>query len=159
MAFDRPDAPGRDPDAPNFDMTQHLGSLLVIQVSDIQSGVVTEYGERDVIVADVHVIDRDATISETFEQTWLFGTVLFSQLRGKRGRTVLGVLEQGDKRPGKKPPWRLADPTDAQETAALKAMSSKPDAPQEEAPDPWDAPSAGAAEKAAAAAGGKAPWE
>jgi hypothetical protein len=153
MAFDKPDAPGRDSDAPQFNMTEHLGDLLVIQVTDIQTGVVTEYGERDVIVADVHVIGRDSTISATYEQTWLFGTVLFSQLKGKRGRTVLGVLEQGEKRPGKKPPWRLADPTDAQEAAALKAMSSKPDAPEEGKPaDPWTEP-------AAAAAGGKAPWE
>ena len=160
MAFDKPDAPGRDSDAPQFDMTQNLGELLVLHVTDIQTGVVTEYGERDVIVADVHVIGRDATIAASYEQTWLFGTVLFSQLKGKRGRTVLGVLEQGEKRPGKKPPWRLADPTDAQEAVALRAMSSKPDAPEAAAAeDPWGAPSAEATEKVAAAAGGKAPWE
>lgn len=146
MAFDKPDAPGRDSDAPQFDMTQHLGDLLVVQVTDLQEAVVTEYGERNVIVADVHVIDPAGTIRETYAETWLFGTVLWSQLKAKRGRTVLGVLEQGEKRPGKKPPWRLADPTGPQEDAALRAMSSKPDAPAEPQP-------------VAAAADGKAPWE
>lgn len=154
--FDRPDAPGRDPDSPQFDPTQHLGDLLVIQVQDIQRGVVTEYGERDVIVADVHVIGRDATVTSSYPEAWLFGTVLFSQLREKRGRTVLGVLEQGEKRPGKKPPWRLADPTDAQEDAALRAMASKPGKAE---PDPADAADPWGAQPEPAAAGGKAPWE
>lgn len=147
MAFDRPDAPGRDPDSPQFDMQTHLGDLLVVQVQDTQRGVVTEYGERDVIVADVHVIDPAGTIATTYPETWLFGTVLFSQLREKKGRTVLGVLEQGEKRPGKKPPWRLADATDAQEAIALKAMASKPDAPESEQ------------QPATVSSGGKAPWE
>lgn len=169
--FDRPDAPGRDPDAPQFDPTAHLGDLLVLQVQRIERGVTTEYGERDVIVADVHVIDRDATLRESFPEAWLFGTVLFSQLREKKGRTVLGVLEQGEKRPGKKAPWRLADPSDAQEAAALRAMASKPDAVEQEqaatgASDPWGAPAPadtwGAAGERAMpqpAAAGKAPWE
>lgn len=147
--FDRPDAPGRDPDSPQFDPSAHLGDLLVVQVQDVQRGVVTEYGERDVIVADVHVVGRDSTVTATYPEAWLFGTVLFSQLRQKKGRTVLGVLEQGEKRPGKKPPWRLADPTDAQEDAAIRAMTSRPDAGE---PDPAPAP-------AAASSAGKAPWE
>src|SRR4051812_1442062 len=106
--FDRPDAPGRDQDAPQFDPSAHLGDLLVVQVSELKESVETEYGDRPVVVADVHVIARDATISASYPEAWLFGTVLFSQLKKKKGRTVLGVLEQGDKRPGKKPPWRLA---------------------------------------------------
>jgi hypothetical protein len=154
--FDRPDAPGRDPDAPQFDPTQHLGDLLVVQVTDTMDAVETEYGERQVVVADVFVIERDATISAAYPEAWLFGTVLYSQLKKKKGRTVLGVLEQGDKRPGKKPPWRLADATDAQEAVALRAMASKPDAPQEEkAADPWAAEPA----QPATAGAAKAPWE
>lgn len=156
MAFDRPDAPGRDPDAPQFILEDHVGDLLVIQPQSHDPAFKTEYGERPLVVADVHVIDPAGTIRETFPEAWLFGTVLHSQLRQKMGRTVLGVLEQGQKQPGKKPPWRLADPTDAQEAVALRAMASKPDAPEEQAPepkpDPW-------AQPAAAAAGGKAPWE
>jgi hypothetical protein len=157
MAFDRPDAPGRDPDAPQFDPNQHLGDLLVVQVSDLMESVETEYGDRPVVVADVYVIQRDATISATYPEAWLFGTVLFSQLKKKKGRTVLGVLEQGEKRPGKKPPWRLADPTDAQEAVALRAMASKPDAPEPEkepASDPWSVP-----EPATVGGAEKAPWE
>jgi len=147
MAFDRPDAPGRDPDSPQFDMKAHLGDLLVVQVQDVQRGVETEYGPTNVIVADVFVIDPAGTISDTYPETWLFGRVLFDQLREKRGRTVLGILEQGEKRPGKNPPWRLGDATEAQEAVALRAMAAKPDAATEE-PQP-----------ATVSSGGKAPWE
>lgn len=158
--FDHADSPGRDPDAPQFDQKEHLGSLLVLQVRSTEEGVETEYGPANVIVADVHVISPDATISASYEETWIFGTVLFSQLKRKVGRTVVGVLAQGEKRPGKNPPWRLDDPTDAQEQAAVRAMMARPDAPATEQPaapaprsaDPWTAP-------AAAVAGGKAPWE
>jgi len=155
--FDRPDAPGRDPDAPQFDQKEHLGHLLVVQVKGTQEGVETEFGPANVVVADIHVIERDATISASYEDTWLFGTVLFSQLKHKRGRTVLGVLEQGEKRPGKNPPWRLADATDAQEAVALRAMASKPDAPAAEPEptvDPWGSP-----QPATVGGADKAPWE
>lgn len=149
--FDRPDAPGRDSDAPQFDYTQHLGSLLAIQVTDVMDDVETEYGSRSVIVGTVHVIDPQAQqVSATFEDAWLFGTVLHSQMKKKKGRLVLGVLELGEKKPGKKAPWRLADPTDAQEAAAVKALTSGADAPAESQP-------AGAA--AGAGTGDAPPWE
>lgn len=138
--FDRPDAPGRDPDAPTFDPEAHLGSLLVVQVSGIQEGVETEYGLRDVIVADVFVIGPPGVIVEAFPEAWLFGTVLYTQLKKKKGRTVLGVLELGEKKQGRKAPYRLADPTDAQEQAAIRAMASRPDpAAQQQPADPWGA--------------------
>lgn len=148
--FDKPDAPGatRDPDAPQWNPEQHIGDLLVIQVQDVQREFETEYGKRDLIVGDVHVIGRDATVTSTYEGAFIFGTVLFSQLNKKKGRTVLGVLEQGEKKPGKKPPWRLADATDQQEAAALRAMASKPGAAD---PEPERQPEPAVA--------GKAPWE
>jgi hypothetical protein len=149
--FDKPDAPGstRDPDAPQWDPAQHLGDLLVIQVSDVKESIETEYGDRPCVVADVFVVHEEAgTIATAYPEAWLFGTVLYSQLRAKKGRTVLGVLEQGEKKPGKKPPWRLADPTSAQEETAIRAMTSKPDAAEAEP-----------ARQPAAAAAGKAPWE
>lgn len=168
MTFDRPDAPGRDSDAPQFSTEQHVGDLLVLHVTDLQEAVETEYGTRPCVVADVHVIAPDATIRETFEDAWLFGTVLFSQLKKKRGRTVLGVLELGEKKPGKKPPYRLADPTDAQEAAALRAMASKPDAatPEPEQPtggtpvpvsDPWS--KTPVPQPATVGGAERAPWE
>jgi hypothetical protein len=150
MAFDRPDAPGRDSDAPQFDQKEHLGDLLVLQVQDVKRGMETSFGPADVIVADVHVVEPDGTVSASYPETFLFGTVLFSQLREKRGRTVLGVLEQGEKKPGKNAPWRLADATDAQEAVALRAMASKPDAAE---------PESAAPPVPAAAGAGKAPWE
>jgi hypothetical protein len=106
--FDRPDAPGRDPDAPQFDMEHNLGQLLVLRVIG-QQQTETEYGVRPVVVADVFVIgpENGGVIRAEYPESWLFGTVLHSQLRGKIGRTVVGLLEQGEKRPGRKPPWRL----------------------------------------------------
>ena len=136
--FDRPDAPGRDPDAPQFDPEAHLGDLLVLQVSGIQEGVETEYGLRDVIVADVFVIGPPGRIVAEYPEAWLFGTVLFTQLKKKRGRSVLGVLELGEKKQGRKAPYRLAEPNPQQEQAAVAAMTSRPDpAAQQPAQDPW----------------------
>jgi hypothetical protein len=142
-------------DAPQWAPEEHLGHLLVVQVQDVKRGVETEYGARDCIVADVHVIDPAGSVAMTYEEAWLFGTVLFSQLGKKKGRTVLGVFEQGEKRPGKKAPWRLADPTDAQEELALRAMTSRPDRADEQ---PAQEPQQPAREPQPAAAG-KAPWE
>jgi hypothetical protein len=53
---------------------------------------------------------------------------------------VLGVLELGEKKQGRKAPYRLAEPNPAQEQAALAAMTSRPDpAAQQPAGDPWAA--------------------
>lgn len=143
--FEKPDAPGRDSDAPQFDYAQHMGSLLAIQVTDVVEDVETEYGSRDVIVGTVHVIDASSRrISATFEEAWLFGTVLFSQMKKKKGRLVLGVLEQGEKRPGKKAPWRLGDASDDQEAAAVAALTSSPEA--QPAAAPAAAPAAGSSD-------------
>lgn len=120
----------------------------MVQVSDVLEAQETEYGPADVIVADVHVIDPAGRIAASYPETWLFGRVLFGQLKKKKGRTVLGVLEQGAKQPGKNPPWRLGDASDAQEALALRAMATKPDAAE---PEPQRQPEP--------ATVGRAPWE
>ena len=154
--FDRPDAPGRDPDAPQFDMEHNLGQLLVLRVTG-QQQTETEYGVRPVIVADVFVIgpENGGVIRAEFPESWLFGTVLHSQLRGKIGRTVVGILEQGEKRPGRKPPWRLnGDVPPAAEQAAMRAMTARPDPVQQQPQQPaWGATPAPGQQ------GGPSPWE
>jgi hypothetical protein len=154
--FDRPDAPGRDPDAPQFDMEHNLGQLLVLRVIG-QQQTETEYGVRPVVVADVFVMgpENGGVIRAEYPESWLFGTVLHSQLRGKIGRTVVGLLEQGEKRPGRKPPWRLNGEVPPQaEQAAMRAMMARPEPAQQQPQQPaWgQTPAAGQQ-------GGPSPWE
>jgi len=148
--FDRPAAPGRDDDAPQFTNAEHLGDLLVIRVDEFVPSISTtanKPGETSkAIRADVTVINPDGTPGTEYPDALLFGTVFVDQLKRSVGRSVCGVFELGEKKPGKNAPYRLADPTDAQEALAVKAMTGKP---------------APAAEPATAAAGGddRPPWE
>jgi hypothetical protein len=153
--FDRPDAGGGD----QFVNEQHVGDLLVLQVHDAVRGLQTENGLADVIRADVHVIgpENGGVIRETFTDTYVFGKVLFSQLRQKAGRTVVGILEgqPGVKVQGKNVPYRLNGEIPPQaEQAAVRAMQSRPDPHPQQQPagSSWGTPPAGQQ-------GGPSPWE
>ncbi len=150
--FDRPDAGGGD----QFVNEQHVGDLLVIQVHDAVRGLQTENGLADCIRADVHVIgpENGGVIRESFLDTYVFGKVLFSQLRQKVGRTVVGLLEgqPGVKVQGKNVPYRLnGDVPPPAEAAAVRAMQSRP-APVQQQQNGWGTPPAGQQ-------GGPSPWE
>lgn len=139
---------------------QHVGDLLVIRVHDAVRGLQTENGAADCIRADVHVIgpENGGVIRETFQDTYLFGRVIFGQLSRKAGRTVVGILEgqPGVKVQGKNVPYRLnGDVPPQAEAAAVRAMQSRPDpAPQQQRQQPaWGTtPQPGQQ-------GGPPPWE
>lgn len=159
--FDKPDETGSTGDV--ISQKDHLGDLLVIQVREHVTGMVTKAtkpGETtEAIKADVFVIAPDATVSAEYHDTLLFGRVLCGQLKRKVGRSVLGILELGEKESGKNAPYVLrAEVPAAAEQAAVKAMTSRPDAVQETAPAAAD--EAWGAQPATVGGGApKPPWE
>ena len=123
-AFSAPAAGGR------FNAKDHNGALLLITPNEYKTGVSTTFGVKDAVDARVVVIDEKAVAdSEEIDGALLFGGVLIGQLKSKIGKgMVLGRLEQGTAKPGQQPPWRLADPTDAEKDVARAYLATK--APQ-----------------------------
>lgn len=123
-AFSAPAAGGR------FNAEASNGRLLLIRPDEYKTGISTTFGVKDAISANIVVIDEKAVDkSEEIDGALLFGGVLIGQLKSKIGQgLVLGRLEQGTAKVGQKPPWRLADPTDAEKDVARAYLATK--APQ-----------------------------
>lgn len=115
--FAQPGAPGGDP----LDLNAYMGSLLVIEVSELVDHVATVHtrpGEKTPAVrATVHVIDGAHT-GTTRTDALIFPRVLQGQLRGSVGKKVLGRLRKGEPKPGQSAPWELAPATEADMGAA-----------------------------------------
>ena len=103
------------------------GSLLLIEVDSLETGVTTKFGPADAIRANVTVLDGDRT-GEEFNDTLVFPKVLVSQLRPNVGKKVLGRLGQGQAKSSQSPPWMLHDATDADKAIARAhvANNAKP---------------------------------
>ena len=99
-----------------------LGDLLLFTVHEVVHDIDTEYGKSNAVRVDVAVLDGDRK-AEVFHDTLVFPRVLQSQLAGNVGGMVLGRLEQGEKKPGKNPPWRLADPSEGDKETARKYLA------------------------------------
>lgn len=95
-------APGT---ATGFEMSEHLGHLVVIEVKKLEEGIVTTNGVRDAIRGTIHDIDA----AETHEDAMIWGKVLVISLSNRIGQKVLGRIAQGNAKPGQKPPWLLDD--------------------------------------------------
>lgn len=106
------------------------GHLLLVEVLAIEKAVPTPYGEVDAVRTNVIDLD-DENLS--VDDALIFGA-LANGLRTRIGQYVLGVLGQGQAKPGQSPPWRLEDAsTDAKAVkraqAALKARGPQTAAP------------------------------
>ncbi len=88
-----------------FEMKDHLGHLVVIDVTKLEEGIVTANGTRDAIRGTVH----DITLGETFEDTLIWGKVLIGSLSSRIGQRVLAEIGQGNAKPGQNAPWVLVD--------------------------------------------------
>jgi hypothetical protein len=101
--------------ATGLDLKALLGSLLLIHVHDVETGINTSFGSTDAVRADVTALDGPQA-GETFDDTLIFPRVLQSQLKSKIGEKVLGRLGQGQAKPGQSAPWVLnaATPADAE---------------------------------------------
>ncbi len=120
--FSAPAAPGATGD--QFDMQAHNGALLLIDVNSFKEQIVTAHGPADAIACTIAVLDGDHKGDE-FSDTLLFPRVLVGQLKGSIGKQVLGRLGQGEKKPGKNPPWILNAPTDADTEVAGRYVAFK----------------------------------
>lgn len=135
--------------AAGFTPADHLGHLLIIQVTEYVPTVQTSLGEKDAISATIHDVDT----GDTFEDALIFPKVLVSSLRNRVGQTVLATLTQGQAKPGQSAPWTLTDATGdpaavAKATRFMEAYQSG----QYAAPEQSAAPAGESPEVAAARA-------
>lgn len=113
-----------------FSAENNNGKLLLITPTSYKEGIDTTFGKKDAVEATVVIINETAVgDSEKIEDALLFGGVLIGQTKSFIGKgLVLGRLGQGTAKKGQKPPWVLADPTDAEKDVARAYLASR--APQ-----------------------------
>lgn len=99
-----------------------LGSLLLVTVHEHIEPIPTEFGPSRAIRADVAVLDGGLKGS-VYADTLIFPKKLQSQLSGSVGGKVIGRLAQGEKQPGKNPPWQLEAATAADKVIGQKYLA------------------------------------
>ncbi|GGM55841.1 hypothetical protein GCM10012275_28700 [Longimycelium tulufanense] len=124
---DQFDGPGS---ASGIDWNEYNGRLLLIAPLSREEVNTQNYGVKEAIRADVIVLDGDDA-PEGYPDVLIFPKVLQGQLRSNvgKGRMNLGRLMQGEARKGQKPPWILADPTDADREKARAYLASQEEPP------------------------------
>ncbi|HEX5523646.1 MAG TPA: hypothetical protein VFX53_09375 [Pedococcus sp.] len=90
----------------------------------------TTLGEGPVIRADVVVLDGPGSPIE-IRDTIIFPKVLQGQIRGNvgTGRSNLGRVGKGEKRPGQSAPWVLGEPSAADKDIARAYLKANPPRP------------------------------
>lgn len=96
-----------------FTNAEHEGELIVLTVKGTGKDTF-DNGEAEFIIADITVVEG-ASAGEQFDDAWVFGRVLFGQLKRKVGRTFVGRIVKGQAQKGKSAPWQL-DPVSPEET-------------------------------------------
>src|SRR5262245_51669940 len=130
MSEDEFSSPGSGMGIPWAD---YLGRLLMITPKSVELKRKTIHGERDVVHADVVVLDGP-TAGEGYFDTLIYPAVLQSQLRGSIGKKVLGRVIQGVANPGQNPPWKLEEPTDADKAVARTHLAAEAKAAADQVP-------------------------
>ncbi len=104
----------------------NLGRLFLITPKEVEQDVKTIHGDTDALVADVVILDEKGSDHEVHSGTRIFQKVLIGSLKGSIGKPmpVLGVLQKGEKKPGKSAPWVIASPTEKQVKLALTYWES-----------------------------------
>ena len=111
----------------SWNLTEEAEDELVLFTPLREDTVDTEeWGAKPIIVADVVVINtKKPEKSETHDEVYIFGGYLRGSLKSFIGtRRVLGRLEKGDTKIKGNYPWILADPSEADKTAAKAYLSS-----------------------------------
>lgn len=111
--------------ASGFTPKDHLGALILFNVTGVEHGISTAYGETDAVRADIAVLDGP-NAGETYDDSLVFPRVLQSQLRSRVGEKVLGRLGQGQAKSGQSAPWMLADATEADKKVARAHLAKAP---------------------------------
>jgi len=109
-------------------ITDYEGKLLLVYGTEYLDGedkIKTEYGERDVVVADVVVLDGDET--EELSGVYFFQGGLVGTLKRHVGkRPYLGVLGKKDsKKKGYQKAWAFLDPSDEDKAVARKFIEDR----------------------------------
>lgn len=133
MSFDDPGSASGDP-LPLDDLN---GSLLLFKVHEETEEINTVHGPSTAIRADIAALDGELK-GHTYDDRLIFPKVLKSQLRKSIGGMVLGRLGQGEKQPGKNPPWTLTAASDDEKQVGHKYLAYI--ATQAPAPEPVEEP-------------------
>lgn len=109
-------------------VTDFEGKLLLVYGTEYLSGedaIQTEYGEKDVVVADIVVLDGDD--SEEHSGVYIFQGKLIGALKRHVGkRPYLGRLGKGEaSKKGYQKPWAFLDPSDADKAVARKFIEER----------------------------------
>lgn len=109
-------------------ITDFEGKLLLVYGTEYLSGddaIKTEYGEKDVVVADVVVLDGDET--EEHSGLYIFQGGLIGTLKRHVGkRPYLGVLGKAEpKKKGYQKAWAFLDPSEEQKDQARKFIKDR----------------------------------
>jgi hypothetical protein len=95
------------------------GNLLIIEVTNVEHGIATAFGETDAVRANI----TDVTTGDTYDDCLVFPKALQSQLRPNVGKKVLGRVTQGQAKSGQSAPWLLDAATPADNTEALAYLA------------------------------------
>jgi len=110
-----------------FRNAEHEGELIVLTVKDTGKDTF-DSGESEFIVADITVVEGsskgEGEPGDSFEDAWVFGKVIFGQLKRKVGRTFVGRTNKGTAAKGKSAPWQL-DPATPEETQRAVAYMTE----------------------------------
>jgi hypothetical protein len=109
------------------------GRLVLITPLVAVENFLTSLGEGPIIRANVVVLDGPGA-PEDYHNTIIFPKVLQGQIRANvgTGRSHLGRVGKGEKRPGQSAPWMLGEPTEADKNIArdyLRRRASQAAAP------------------------------
>jgi hypothetical protein len=99
------------------------GSLLLIEVHNIEHDIPTTLGKKDAVRADVVVLDGSGQ-GDTYPDCLIFPKGLQGQLRARIGQKVLGRLGQGVAKAAQSPPWLLSEATDADKRVGMAYLAN-----------------------------------
>ena len=101
----------------SFQPRDHLDKLVMF-CGHTKREVSTDFGEATVAdVSLIAVLDSDDGV-KVYTDAWVFGQGLAPSIYRSPLEVVVGVIGQGEAKPGKSAPWKLSDPSEAQLEAA-----------------------------------------
>ena len=102
-----------------FSKEEHLGHVLVF-VEPHETQESTSFGDSSAATCEYVACVTCGTVTSDAK---LFGSALVPAIVGSGEPLVLGVLEQGEAKPGRSAPWLLGVPTDVDESVAEAFMA------------------------------------
>lgn len=111
-----------DPDGShgdNFKASEHLGQLVAF-VQPARKEIETRYGDQEATVCSAIVaFDADGE-GLVYDDATVFGNVSRDAYAGGKQKIVLGVIKQGEPKPGQNPPFILDPANESQKDDAAK---------------------------------------